>query len=58
MKIYFNACNKYRKSEKTKILYIFKKTLNISIVYSKCRHEYEKYLKKNNQFNIKNSWFN
>ena len=27
MKIYCNVCNKYGKSKKAKILYIFKKTL-------------------------------
>ena len=37
-----SVCNKYRKSKKTKIPSIFKKALNLSIVYSKCGHEYEK----------------
>ena len=32
MNIYCNVCNKYRKSEKTKTLYIFKKTLDIILV--------------------------
>ena len=46
MKICCNVCNKYRKSKNPKISYIFKKTLGISIVYSKCGHEYKKkYLK-------------
>ena len=50
MEIYCNICNKCRKSKKTKILYIFlKKTLSLSIVYSKCGHEYKKYLKKKAQ---------
>ena len=40
--MYCNICNKYRKLKKTKISYIFKKTLSLSIVYSKCGHEYEK----------------
>ena len=44
--MYCNVCNKYRKFNKTKILYTFKKTLSLSIVYSKCGHEYEKLFKK------------
>ena len=40
--MYCNICNKYRKLKKTKISYIFKKTLSLSIVYSNCGHEYEK----------------
>ena len=35
MKIYCNICNKYGKSKSSKIPYIFKKTLGLSIVYSK-----------------------
>ena len=46
--MYCNNCNKNRKSKKTKISYIFKKTLSLSIVYSKCGHEYKK-IKKNIQ---------
>ena len=30
MKIYCNVCNKYRKSKKTKISYIFEKILSLS----------------------------
>ena len=48
--MYCNVCNRYRKSKKTKISYIFKNTLSLSIVYSKCGNEYEKYLKKKNGF--------
>ena len=44
-----NVCNKYRKFVKTEIRYIFKNTLSLSIAYSKCGHEYKKYLKKNNE---------
>ena len=44
--MYSNVCNKYRKSKKTKISYIFKKTLSLSIVYRKCGHECEKIFKK------------
>ena len=44
--MYCNVCSKCRKSKKTKISYIFKKTLNLSIVYSKCGHEYKKIFKE------------
>ena len=44
--MYCNVCNKYRKFKKTKITYIFKKTLNLSIVYSKYGYEYEKIFKE------------
>ena len=52
MKIHCNACNKYRKSKKTKISYIFKKTLSLSIVYSKCGREYEKIFKEEESIEI------
>ena len=42
----------YRKSKKTKISYIFKKTLSLSIVYSKCSHEYEKMFKEEESIEI------
>ena len=44
--MYCNVCNKYRKSKKTKISYIFKKTLSLSIVYIKCGYKYEKICKE------------
>ena len=47
VKMYCNVCNKYRKSQTTKISYILKE-LSLSIVYSKYGHGYEKYLKKKN----------
>ena len=38
--MYYNVCNKYRKSEKQKQKNIYLKiTLSLSIVYSKCGHE-------------------
>ena len=46
--MYCNIYNKYRNS----YIYIIhlKETLSLSIVYSKCGHEYEeKYLKKQNK---------
>ena len=48
MKIYCNICNKYIKSKNHKTSHIFEKTVAFSIVYNKCGHEYEKYLKKSN----------
>ena len=42
MKIDCNVCNKYKKSKKTKILYTFQETLDLSMVYSRCDHKYKK----------------
>ena len=40
--MYCNVCNKHRKFKNPKILYIQKKKkLSLSIVYSKCGHEYK-----------------
>ena len=50
--MYCNVCNKYRKYQKTKISYIFKKALRLSIVYSKCDHEYEKIFKEEESIEI------
>ena len=41
--MYCNVANKYRKPTKTKRSNIFK---SLSILYSKCGHEYEKIFKK------------
>ena len=41
MKIYCNACSKYRRAKKLKYI-CFKIALSLSIVYGKCVHEYEK----------------
>ena len=38
--------------EKTKISYILKKTLSLSILYSKCGHEYEKAFKEKESIGI------
>ena len=41
--MYFNVCNEYRKLKKKLKYHTFKKkTFSLSIVYSKCSHEYEK----------------
>ena len=50
--MYCSVCNKYRKFKKTKISYIFKKTLSLSIVYSKCGHEYVKMFKEKEPIEI------
>ena len=47
-----NVCNKYRKSKKTKLSYIFKKTLSRSVVYSKSGHEYKKIFKQEKSIEI------
>ena len=38
--------------KKTRMLYIFKKTLSLSFSYSKCCHEYEKVFKKGESIEI------
>ena len=53
MKICCNVFNKDRKSKKTKTIYILKNILSISIVYSKCSHEYEKIFREKNQLKYK-----
>ena len=50
--MYCNVCSKYRKSIKTKISYIFKNALSLSIVYSKYGHEYEKIFKEEESIEI------
>ena len=52
MKVYCNVCDKYRKFKNPKISYIFKKTLSLFIVYSKCCHEYEKIFKEKESVEI------
>ena len=47
-----NVYNEYTKFKKTKISYIYKKTLSLSIVYSKCGHEYEKIFKEGESFEM------
>ena len=46
--MYCNVC-KYRKFKKTKISYILKKTLSLSVVYSVIMNLKNKYLMKKNQ---------
>ena len=48
-KIYCVICGKYRKFIKTKIYIFEKKTLALSIIYSKCKNEDEKIFKEKNQ---------
>ena len=45
MKIYCNVCDKYWKFKSSTVLYTFQKTLRLSIVYSKCGHQYENLFK-------------
>ena len=50
--MYCNVCNKYGKSKKSKISYIFQKTLILSIVYSKCGLEYKKIFKEEESIEV------
>ena len=50
--MYCNVCNKYRKFKNTEISYVFKKLLSLSIVYSKCSHEYKKVFKEEESIEI------
>ena len=42
----------YQIIENTKISYIFKKSLSLPIIYSKCDHEYEKIFKEEESIEI------
>ena len=44
--MYCNARKNMGNLKKNKISYIFKKALSLSIVYSKCDHEYKKIFKE------------
>ena len=44
--------SKYRKFKKSKISYIFKKTLVISVIWSKCKNEVEKIFKEEESIEI------
>ena len=44
--MYCNARKNMGNLQKNKISYILKKTLSLSIVYSKCDHEYKKIFKE------------
>ena len=59
-KLYCIIYGKYRKFEKSKILYICEETLVLSISCSKfkSKNKDENYLKKKNQLRYKNSWLN
>ena len=52
MNIFCNVCNKYIKFKNPKISYIFKKTLDLCIVYSKCGHECNKVFKEEESIEI------
>ena len=45
-KNYYVICSKNRKFENPEILYIFKKALALSIIYSRCNNEDEKIYKE------------
>ena len=54
MKICCNICSEYRTFQNPKISYIFLKTLDLSIVYSKCGHGYKKISKEEDSVEILN----
>ena len=45
-------CSKYRKFEKPKTLYFFRKTIVLSIICSKCKNEEEKTIKEEESIRI------
>ena len=51
-KIYCVICGKSRQSNRPKISYIFKKTVALSIICSKCENEDEKLFKEENSIEI------
>ena len=58
-KLYCIICDIYRKFEKPKMSYPYKKSLALSIICSKCKNEDQKlYKKRRINWNIKGSWFN
>ena len=52
MKIYCNVSNKYRKLKKPELSYIKRKTLDLSIVYGSCDHEYKEIFKEEDSIKI------
>ena len=52
MKIYGNVCKKYREFKNPKISYIFRESLDLSIVYDQCGHDYKKILKEEESIEI------
>ena len=58
-KLYCLICSKYREFEKSKTLYLLKKTLVLSIIWNKCNNKDEKAFTEEESIEIlKNSWFN
>ena len=45
-KIHCNVWNKYKTLKSAKISYILKQALDLSIIYSKCGHEYKKNIQR------------
>ena len=51
-KLYFVICGKYRKLEKPKASYLLEKTLDLSIICSKCKNEDENLFKEEESIDI------
>ena len=50
--LYCVICNKYRKFEKPKILYLLEKTLVLSLIFNKCQNKDEKLFKEEESIEI------
>ena len=51
-KLYFVICGKYRKLEKPRASYLLEKTLDLSIIWSKCKNEDENLFKEEESIDI------
>ena len=51
-KLYYVICSKYRKFEKPKVSYLQEKTLDLSIICSKCKDADEKMFKEEESIEI------
>ena len=52
-KIHCNVWNKYKTLKSAKISYILKQALDLSIIYSKCGHEYKKNIQEKDSIKLK-----
>ena len=50
--LYCVICNKYRKFENPKILYLLEKTLVLSLIFNKCQNKNEKLFKEEESIEI------
>ena len=50
--LYCVICNKYRKFENPKVLYLLEKTLVLSLIFNKCQNKNEKLFKEEESIEI------